>query len=311
MVDPPKTTDPSRNSGESGGSNPPKPDHKDPYYTSSSDLPGNIITPIVLRSTKYDEWARSILLYFTSRKKITFLEGTEIKPVNDPDKLFDWRYIQAFLVQWLLNTIDPTIKKQFLFMRKFLYGRCLRNDIVRAMLLEPLPSLDTAYQKIREEESLRKASDAPIGNEFVALSSRSNPRMRDSVDMAKLWCTHCKKQGHEASTRWVIRNGGRLGTREKCIRVRHPQGDVGLASVLLQGTELQAGPRLGVEQLSMPCSRMGMMRRGLRAGQDQSARMVIGAGERRGGLSYFCELPVTSTTSLLAIQTPRWELWHS
>ncbi|GAA0139228.1 hypothetical protein LIER_00816 [Lithospermum erythrorhizon] len=45
--------------------------------------------------------------------------------------------------------------------------------------------------------------------------------------------------------------------------------------------------------------------------QDRSARMVIGAGERRDGLYYFCEVAVTPTTSLLAIQTAHLELWHS
>ncbi|GAA0161659.1 hypothetical protein LIER_17921 [Lithospermum erythrorhizon] len=244
MVDPPKTTNPSGNSGGSGGSNPPKPDHKDPYYTSSSDPPGNIITPIVLCSSNYDEWARSTRLSFTSRRKITFLEGTKIK--LDPDKLFDWRCIQALLIQWVLNTIDPTIKKQIYFYeevsplwemlrKRYSASHATRKQQLKSELaacvqtssmsieeyfgklqplwdelhnLTPLPtcacgalaSLDTAYQKIREEESLWKASDAPIVNEFVALSLRSNPRMGDYVDKAKLWCTHCKKQGHEAST---------------------------------------------------------------------------------------------------------------
>ncbi|GAA0163696.1 hypothetical protein LIER_19497 [Lithospermum erythrorhizon] len=35
--------------------------------------------------------------------------------------------------------------------------------------------------------------------------------------------------------------------------------------------------------------------------EDRSARTVIGAGEWRGGLYYFCELPVDSTASPLAI----------
>ncbi|GAA0162876.1 hypothetical protein LIER_18876 [Lithospermum erythrorhizon] len=121
MVEPPKTTEQPGNSGGFGGALHPKPDHKDPYYTSSSDLLGNIITPIVLRSTNYDEWARSIRLSFTSQRKITFLEGTEAKPIDDPEKLFDWRCIQALLVQWVLNTIDPSFKKQISFYDEVYY----------------------------------------------------------------------------------------------------------------------------------------------------------------------------------------------
>ncbi|GAA0162877.1 transmembrane signal receptor [Lithospermum erythrorhizon] len=87
---------------------------------------------------------------------------------------------------------------------------------------EPLPSLDTAYQKIREEESQRKSSDTSIGNEFVALALRSNSRMGDYGDKSKLFCTLCKKQGHDITTCflkvgypdwWETRNrkGGRSG----------------------------------------------------------------------------------------------------
>ncbi|GAA0160580.1 hypothetical protein LIER_17101 [Lithospermum erythrorhizon] len=118
MVDPPKPTDRPRNSGGSSGGNTTKPDHKDTSFTSSSDLLGNIIIPIVLRSTNYDEWAHSIRLSFTSRRKITFLERSKVKPINDPEKLFDWRCIYTLLVQWVLNTIDPSIKTQISFYEK-------------------------------------------------------------------------------------------------------------------------------------------------------------------------------------------------
>ena len=45
--------------------------------------------------------------------------------------------------------------------------------------------------------------------------------------------------------------------------------------------------------------------------QDRISRMVIGAGERRGGLYYFSELPKVSQSSLLAIRGSDLELWHS
>ncbi|GAA0172405.1 hypothetical protein LIER_26241 [Lithospermum erythrorhizon] len=45
--------------------------------------------------------------------------------------------------------------------------------------------------------------------------------------------------------------------------------------------------------------------------QDRSAKKVIGASERRGGIYNFCELLVDSKASLLAIQMPELELWHN
>ncbi|GAA0159230.1 hypothetical protein LIER_16056 [Lithospermum erythrorhizon] len=85
----------------------------------------------------------------------------------------------------------------------FMYGlnRELYGSVRSALnTQEPLPSLDTSYQKIREQESLWKASDNTVGNVFVAFSLRSNPRMGNYVDKSKLWCNHCKKQGHDSPT---------------------------------------------------------------------------------------------------------------
>ncbi|GAA0163697.1 hypothetical protein LIER_19498 [Lithospermum erythrorhizon] len=249
MVDPPKPADQSCKSDGSGGGNSSKPDHKDPYFTSSSDLP-----------------------------------GTEVKPVDDLEKLLNWQCIQALLVQWVLNTIDPMIKTQISFYDKvsslwemlkkrysashttrkqqlkvelaaciqtpsmsieayfgklqplwdkvhnltplptcdfggiteqlmamrleeryheFMYG--LNRELygsIRSVLntQNPLPSLDTAYQKIREEESMQRSHDTSIGNELVALTLRNNSRVPDYGDKSKLSCTLCKKLGHDIIT---------------------------------------------------------------------------------------------------------------
>ncbi|GAA0184306.1 hypothetical protein LIER_31594 [Lithospermum erythrorhizon] len=85
----------------------------------------------------------------------------------------------------------------------FMYGlNCDLYGSIRSSLNthEPLPFLEAAYQKIREEESLRKASDAPIGNEFVALSFRSNPRMGDYVGYREWWETLNRKGVRSGAT---------------------------------------------------------------------------------------------------------------
>ena len=71
---------------------------KDPYFLNSSDQPGNLITPVVFTGQNFSEWSRAVELSLTARRKITFLEGTEIKPVHDPSRLLDWRVVQALLL---------------------------------------------------------------------------------------------------------------------------------------------------------------------------------------------------------------------
>ncbi|GAA0163569.1 hypothetical protein LIER_19400 [Lithospermum erythrorhizon] len=132
----------------------------------------------------------------------------------------------------------------------FIYGlnRELYGSVRSALnTQEPLPSLDTTYHKIREEESLRKASDTTVGDEFVAFSLRSNPRMGDYVDKSKLWCNHCKKQGHDSTTCfliigypewWETRNsrGARSGEATSTNRDGSSMGGDGSAATARGGT---------------------------------------------------------------------------
>ncbi|CAO2825105.1 unnamed protein product [Amaranthus hypochondriacus] len=86
-----------------------KGDPSNPYYISSHDGPGNVITPIIFRGDNYEEWTRSIRLSLMARRKFEFVKGTIKKPTDE--KGMRWRCLQAMLVQWILNTIDVSIKK--------------------------------------------------------------------------------------------------------------------------------------------------------------------------------------------------------
>lgn len=65
---------------------------------------------MVFRGDNYEEWARSIRLSLRARRKFGFVEGTIPRP-TEPSKLEDWFCVQSTLVQWLLHTIDPSLKK--------------------------------------------------------------------------------------------------------------------------------------------------------------------------------------------------------
>ncbi|CAO2839672.1 unnamed protein product [Amaranthus hypochondriacus] len=80
------------------------------FFLSSQDGPGNVITPIVFRGDNYEEWSRSIRLSLMTQRKINFIEGAIPKP-TDEKELREWCCIQAMVVQWILNTIEPSIKK--------------------------------------------------------------------------------------------------------------------------------------------------------------------------------------------------------
>ncbi|XP_026435026.1 uncharacterized protein LOC113332446 [Papaver somniferum] len=79
------------------------------YHLGSSDGPGIIITPIVLKGTNYDEWARAIRISLIAKRKFGFVDGTITKPEYS-DQLEEWIVVQSMLVSWISNTLDSSIR---------------------------------------------------------------------------------------------------------------------------------------------------------------------------------------------------------
>ena len=101
--------------GDGGGSS--VPSYKDPYYLSPNDQPGLLITTVVFKDDNFAEWSRSVRLSLKAKRKITFLNGTEVKPIDDPAKMADWDVVQAYLVQWILNIVNPSLNIINFFMK--------------------------------------------------------------------------------------------------------------------------------------------------------------------------------------------------
>ncbi|XP_073045313.1 uncharacterized protein [Primulina eburnea] len=89
-------------------------DHTSPFFLSSQDRPGDLITPVRLRHDNYDEWARSVRLALLSRRKFGFVDGTITEP-RAPFTMEDWLTIHSMLVSWLMNTMDPEVKSTISF----------------------------------------------------------------------------------------------------------------------------------------------------------------------------------------------------
>ena len=47
-----------------------------PYFLSTNDNPGNIITQVQLKGQNYDEWAKAVRTALRAKKKFGFVDGT-------------------------------------------------------------------------------------------------------------------------------------------------------------------------------------------------------------------------------------------
>ncbi|XP_074318199.1 uncharacterized protein LOC141654993 [Silene latifolia] len=88
---------------------PQKIDSLSPFSLVNQEGPGQSITHIKLRSDNYDEWSRSMRRSLKSRRKYGFCDGSIAKPTDD-FMLNQWEVVHFTVVQWILNSIDPSIR---------------------------------------------------------------------------------------------------------------------------------------------------------------------------------------------------------
>ncbi|XP_074267123.1 uncharacterized protein LOC141590428 [Silene latifolia] len=100
-------------------------DSMSPFYLGSHDLPGQSITHVHLRSDNYEEWSRSMRQSLKSRRKFGFVDGSIPKPTTDL-LLDQWEVIHATLVQWIMHSIDPSVKSSVSY---FEDARLLWDDL--------------------------------------------------------------------------------------------------------------------------------------------------------------------------------------
>ncbi|KAJ1384615.1 Zinc finger, CCHC-type [Sesbania bispinosa] len=85
-------------------------DPNSPYYLGAGDHLGIVLTPVQLKGDNYDEWSKPVRNAFQAKKKIGFIEGKIPKPTKDALEFDDWLAMNAMLVGWIFNTIDPSLR---------------------------------------------------------------------------------------------------------------------------------------------------------------------------------------------------------
>ncbi|XP_074297648.1 uncharacterized protein LOC141628396 [Silene latifolia] len=96
-----------------------------PYYLGSHDVPSLSITHVLLRSDNYEEWSRSVKQSLKSRRKYGFVDGS-IKQPTDEFLLDQWVVVNCTLVQWLMRSIDSSIKHSISYFEE---ARLLWDDL--------------------------------------------------------------------------------------------------------------------------------------------------------------------------------------
>ena len=68
-----------------------------------------------LNGKNYLEWAQTVKLVIDGKGKLGHLTGEVKKPVNNDPHLKSWRSENSLVIAWLINSMESSIGKPFLF----------------------------------------------------------------------------------------------------------------------------------------------------------------------------------------------------
>ena len=82
---------------------------RSPYFLSSSDNPGNIISPIILDGENYANWSSVVTNALKSENKFVFV-NSDISRLDDNSlDVHAWEKCNSMVVAWLYNVIDKNL----------------------------------------------------------------------------------------------------------------------------------------------------------------------------------------------------------
>ncbi|XP_074301949.1 uncharacterized protein LOC141633359 [Silene latifolia] len=97
-----------------------------PYFLPTSDKPGDKIIHVMLNGENYDEWSVKLRGALRSRKKTGFIDGLIKRPTEDSEDLEDWYMVNAMIVAWIFNVIEPSLGSQITYVEE---AKILWDDI--------------------------------------------------------------------------------------------------------------------------------------------------------------------------------------
>ncbi|XP_074278438.1 uncharacterized protein LOC141602029 [Silene latifolia] len=97
-----------------------------PYFLSTSDKAGDKLIVITLKGDNYDEWALKLRGVLRSKKKTGFIDRSIKKPADGSDELEDWYMVNAMVVNWIFNCIDPDLGSSISYVEE---AKVLWDDI--------------------------------------------------------------------------------------------------------------------------------------------------------------------------------------
>ena len=90
-------------------------DLQNPLFIRPSDGPNSLLVGEKLAgSSNYRTWKRAMELWWSTKRKLGFIQGTLPKPTDDPVKMEQWEACNSLVIAWLINSVSDAISRSVL-----------------------------------------------------------------------------------------------------------------------------------------------------------------------------------------------------
>ncbi|KAL7600581.1 hypothetical protein Lser_V15G24232 [Lactuca serriola] len=91
-------------------------DISNPFYLGSSDNPSNALVSNVFNGVGFSAWKCSMTIALSAKNKITFVDGTTLKPPDNSPLFVNRSRVNSMVISWILNSLHHNIADSLIFL---------------------------------------------------------------------------------------------------------------------------------------------------------------------------------------------------
>ncbi|XP_075521513.1 uncharacterized protein LOC142554727 [Primulina tabacum] len=85
------------------------------FYLQNGDHPGLVLVSHPLSGNNYNTWSRAMTMALTAKNKLSFVDGTSVRPSNEDLLYGAWIRCNSMVFSWILNSVSREIADSLMY----------------------------------------------------------------------------------------------------------------------------------------------------------------------------------------------------